>query len=119
VRFLVDECCDAALVDGLRADEHDVVYAVESMRGAPDGDVLALAVREHRILITEDKDFGELVYRLQRPAHGIVFLRFEFSEREAKLARLRSVVADEEARLAAAYVVLEPDKLRIRPLIEQ
>ena len=41
MRFLADECCDAALVDALRGDGHDVLYAIESLRGATDDDILA------------------------------------------------------------------------------
>ena len=41
MRFLTDECCDAALVDALRDDGHDVLYAIESLRGATDDDILA------------------------------------------------------------------------------
>ena len=61
MRFLADECRDEATVAALRHDGHDVVYAVESLRGAPDEEVLARAVSEQRILLTEDKDFGEVL----------------------------------------------------------
>lgn len=62
MRFLADECCDAALVSTLRGDGHDVLYAVESLRGATDDEILLRAFSERRILLTEEKDFGELVY---------------------------------------------------------
>ncbi len=68
MRFLADECCDAGLVAALRDDGHDVLYAVESLRGVPDDEILTRAFSENRILLTEDKDFGDLVYRLRRPA---------------------------------------------------
>jgi predicted nuclease of predicted toxin-antitoxin system len=77
MRFLVDECCDAGVVDALRGDGHNVLYATKSLRGATDDELLTCAVSEERILLTEDKDFGELVYRLRRTAHGIVLLRFD------------------------------------------
>ncbi|MBC8448147.1 MAG: DUF5615 family PIN-like protein [Chloroflexi bacterium] len=117
MRFLADECCDAALVNDLRGDGHDVLYAVESLRGATDDRLLARAFSEHRILLTEDKDFGELVYRLRRQAHGIVLLRFDVADRALKIARLRYLLEQEGERLAGAFVVLEAGKVRIRPLI--
>ena len=89
MRFLADECCDAALVHALRGDGHDVLYAVESLRGATDDELLTRAFTEGRILLTEDKDFGELVYRFQRRAHGIVLLRFDVADRALKIPRLR------------------------------
>jgi len=57
--FLADECCDRGLVERLRQSGHDVVYVFESRRGAADDDILAMAFDQRRILITEDKDFGE------------------------------------------------------------
>ncbi len=117
MKFLADECCDAALVDALREDGHNVLYAVESLRGATDDELLARAFSELRLLITEDKDFGELVYRLCQPAHGIVLLRFDVAGRALKVARLRHLLEQNPERLPGSFVVLEVDKIRIRPLL--
>ena len=116
MRFLADECCDEATVAALRRDGHDAVYAVESLRGASDEEVLARAVSEQRILLTEDKDFRELVYALNRPAHGIVLLRFDVAERALKIPRLRELLEHHSERLGRHFVVLESDKIRLRPL---
>lgn len=117
MRFLADECCDAALVDALRSDGYDVLYAVETLRGATDDELLTRSLSERRIFLTEDKDFGELVYRLQRPAHGVVLLRFDVADRALKVPRLRYLLEQEAERLPGAFVVLEVDKVRVRPLI--
>ena len=61
MKFLADECCDAPLVESLRNDGHDVLYQLEEDAGAPDEDLLGRAYKEKRILLSEDKDFGELV----------------------------------------------------------
>ena len=71
MKLLADECCDAGLVAALRADGHDVLYALESLRGATDDEVLKRANDDERILLTEDKDFGELVHRLKRSSREI------------------------------------------------
>ena len=118
MRFLADECCDAALVSALRSDGHDLLYAVESLRGATDDEILLRAFSERRVLLTEDKDFGELVYRLQRPAHGIVLLRFDVADRTLKVSRLRYLLEQETERLLGSFIVLEVDKARIRPLLQ-
>jgi predicted nuclease of predicted toxin-antitoxin system len=86
------------------------------LRGSSDEVLLAAAFSENRILITEDKDFGELVYRLHRPTRGIVLLRFDTVDREQKIPRMRVLLAEEAERLWGCMVVLEPDKMRIRPL---
>jgi predicted nuclease of predicted toxin-antitoxin system len=117
MRFLADECCDAALVDALRGDGHDVLYAVESLRGATDDELLTRALSERRILLTEDKDFGELVYRLRRLAHGIVLLRFDVADRALKVPRLRYLLDQEAERLPGSFIVLETDKIRVRSLL--
>jgi len=116
VRFLADECCDTATVDALRDDGHDVLYVIESLRGATDDIVLEHAFAENRVLLTEDKDFGELVYRLRYPAYSVILLRFEVQDAMLKIPRLRALLIHEGARIPGAFVVLDSIKVRIRPL---
>jgi len=75
LKFLADECCDAGLVSTLRSSGYDVTYVTEQCAGASDDEVLLKAYNEGRILLTEDKDFGELSYRLRKPSAGIVLMR--------------------------------------------
>ena len=77
MRWLVDECVDAALVQRLRGGGHDVLYVAEIASGATDAQVLRRASDENRLLLTEDKDFGELIFRLRVPVPGLVLLRIE------------------------------------------
>ena len=116
MKLLADECCDVALVEALRADGHDVLYVLESLRGASDEEVLTRAFSEDRLLITEDKDFGELVYRLERPAIGIILLRFDPVDRILKIPRLFDLLRQDPQRLPGSFVVIEADKVRVRPL---
>jgi len=85
MKLLADECCDTGLVQKLRELGHDVLYIAESGSGSSDEQVLNQAFAEERILITEDKDFGELVYRLKRNVFGVILLRFEPLQRIEKL----------------------------------
>lgn len=116
MKLLADECCDAGLVEALRRNGHDVAYVLESRPGVSDTEVLQQAHREERLLLTEDKDFGELVYRLRRPVPGIILLRFDPEERALKLPRLLVLLEREPERLEGAFVVLDAEKARIRPL---
>lgn len=116
MNFVADECCDALLVAGLRGDGHDVVYIQEVSPGCDDDAVLHLAASQQRILLTEDKDFGELVVRLKLPAYGIVLLRLDPSNPDAKLNRLREVLSQDAARLPGSLVVIDETKARFRPL---
>lgn len=62
MRFVADESCDHRVVTALRDTGHDVLEVTETSRGAPDRDVLVLARRERRLLITEDRNFGQLAH---------------------------------------------------------
>jgi predicted nuclease of predicted toxin-antitoxin system len=116
VKLAADECCDALLVAGLRRNGHDVWYVMESARGLDDVSILRQVAAEERVLVTEDKDFGELVVRLGLPAHGVVLLRIEPADSDAKLLRLREVLNENAARLAGSFTVVDRWKTRFRPL---
>ena len=62
MRFLADESCDFAVVRALRAAGHDVTTVSAAAPGAEDQIVAALAGSDSRVLLTEDKDFGQLAY---------------------------------------------------------
>ncbi|MFN0216817.1 MAG: DUF5615 family PIN-like protein [Saprospiraceae bacterium] len=65
MKFIVDEGVDGTLVNLLREAEHDVFYFAESLQSTDDAIILEIANTENRILITRDKDFGELVWRMK------------------------------------------------------
>lgn len=73
----------------MRESGHDVLYVKEDMPGITDTEVLKTAYNEQRVLVTEDKDFGELVYRLKKEVHGIILLRFKVAEKNKKWQQLR------------------------------
>jgi predicted nuclease of predicted toxin-antitoxin system len=88
VRWLIDECVDARLAAVLRESGHDVVYMSEVAPRAADSAVMDRAHRENRLLLTEDKDFGDLTFRQARPVPGLVLLRIDPGRRSQKVARL-------------------------------
>ena len=116
MNLVADECCDALLVKGLRSDGHDLLYVQEIAPGTDDETVLQMAADQQRILLTEDKDFGELVVRLKLPAYGIVLLRMNPADSGAKLARLRDLLVHHVHRLPGSFVVLDRKKVRFRTL---
>ena len=84
MRFLADESCDFAPVRALHAAGHDVVAVSEVARGAEDSVVIELARSEQRVLLTEDKDFGQLVFAAARQSSGVVLLRWPVSARGSR-----------------------------------
>jgi predicted nuclease of predicted toxin-antitoxin system len=87
MRFLADESCDFAVVRALRAEGHAVTTVSEVAAGAPDGRVIAIAIRERAVLLTEDKDFGQLVFAERRATGGVILIRFPAAFR-AELPRV-------------------------------
>jgi predicted nuclease of predicted toxin-antitoxin system len=98
VNIVADECCDAPLIDALRNEGHDVLYVKELAPGSDDSTVLQLSVDQARILLTEDKDFGELVVRLRLPAYGVILLRVHTTDSNVKLERLRQLFRNNSHR---------------------
>ena len=115
-RYLADESCDFAVVRALREAAFDVVAVVEHSPGATDDQVIALSVKEQRVLLTEDKDFGQLVFAANRECAGVIFVRFPASARGSLGARLVDTVRREQDRLVGAFVVIQPHRTRIRRL---
>ncbi|PSP32727.1 MAG: hypothetical protein BRC57_14450, partial [Cyanobacteria bacterium QS_8_48_54] len=77
MRFLVDESSGVAVANWLRKQGHEVFSVYEEARGSNDDSIIQKACVENWILITNDKDFGEKVYREQRPHKGVILLRLE------------------------------------------
>jgi predicted nuclease of predicted toxin-antitoxin system len=119
VKLLADESVDFGTVRALRAAGFDVVAVAELDPGIPDFEVAARAYREFRILLTEDKDFGQLVYATGALAHGVVFVRFPASLRPEMSSTVVDVVQRFGDRLAGQFVVLQPGKVRFSKLREE
>ena len=94
-----------------------MLYVSEKKAGDIDDEILSDAYREERILITEDKDFRELVYRFKKPTHGIVFLRVDVHERHIKWFRLKRLIDDHGTKLQGRFTVVDAQKFRFRPLL--
>jgi predicted nuclease of predicted toxin-antitoxin system len=75
VRWLGDECVEAGLVARLRAESHDVLYVADALAGATDAEIIEGGAANQRLLLTVDKDFGDLVFRRARRVPGVVLLR--------------------------------------------
>jgi len=113
MRFLADESCDYLLVKTLREEGHDVLAVSEIMPRLEDSDVIQLSVREKRILLTEDKDFGQLVYAHGQSSVGVIFLRFPFSARTQISRDLSILIEQQGERLIGCFVTIQPGRIRI------
>lgn len=75
-----------------------------------------MALREHRIVVTEDKDFGQLVYAAAKPSAGVIFIRFPVSARAALHSLILKVVDENGEKLRGSFTVIEPFRVRISRL---
>jgi predicted nuclease of predicted toxin-antitoxin system len=116
VRWLIDECVDADLVVTLRTSGHDVISMSDVGPRATDTEVMDRAESEGRLLLTEDKDFGDLVFRQARPVPGLVLLRIDSSRKSHKGPRLMAAIERFGESLLGRYTVVEDSRFRSRPL---
>lgn len=116
MKFLADEGVDGLIVKTLRDANFDVAYIVEIMSGAEDEAVLKLANSEDRILITRDKDFGELVYRLHQVHSGIILNRLSELNTETKATIVKYVIETYGNELYGSFTVIQPGVIKIRKL---
>jgi predicted nuclease of predicted toxin-antitoxin system len=116
LRLLANENIHAAAVVELRKRGHDVVWIGEGARGASDESVLAQALAERRILLSFDKDFGELVYRRGSEAScGVVRFRIPMHSADAVAARISDVLAS-RSDWAGMLPVVGEDRIRMSVL---
>ena len=112
MRFLVDECTGPKVAAWLRNQTHEVFSVFEQARGMSDDDVLQKAHQENWILVTNDKDFGEKIFRQRQPHSGVVLLRLADERPESKIAVMSKLLQDYSDQLANAFVVVTSHQVR-------
>jgi len=114
VNLLADECVSGEIVTRLRADGHAVAVAGDGAAGAVDDDVLARAAGAGSVLLTADKDFGELVYRLRRAHAGVILLRLAGMAAEERAELVSTVLRERAVELPGSFTVIDRDAVRVR-----
>lgn len=112
MRFLVDECTGPVVARWLRDQQHEVFSVYEEARGMDDDEIIQKAFAENWILITNDKDFGEKIYREHHPHRGVVLLRLTDDRAGNKVAVIRRLIQNYADRLIDRYVVATETKVR-------
>jgi predicted nuclease of predicted toxin-antitoxin system len=114
LNLVADENIDRQVVERLRVEGHDVATSWEAAPGVEDDQVLELARARAAVLITADKDFGELVFRQERAFFGVLLIRLPGMCSEERADRIALVVATHANELGGAFTVVTRTSTRIR-----
>ena len=112
MKFLFDACVSSGVSRKLQSEGHDTLWAGDWPENPSDDEILERAHREGRILITLDKDFGELAIVHARPHSGIIRL-VNFSSRQQAEACLRVIELHGDELRSGAIITVEPNRIRI------
>ncbi len=116
MKFLADENVESAVVMTLRELGCDVLYVSEKHSGISDDEIFELAATENRILITNDTDFGEMVFRQGKIFAGIVLMRFSTEESSKKATTIKHLFKYHKEKLRGHFTVINELQIKIRPI---
>ena len=116
MNFLADESVDAHIVKFLRENNFTVDYITEIKPGISDDKVIKLASQKARILITADKDFGELTYKRNKISEGIIFYRLSGMSNHEKAELVLSVIKTHNSDLKGSFTIITKDHTRVKKL---
>lgn len=117
MRFLADEYFPFASVARLRSDGHDVAAVAEGAVGNTDRENIQLAIRERRVILTYDRDYGELIFERGAPSPpGVIYFRLPSASPEEPAERVIRLLADPEVVILGRFTAVGPQRERWRVL---
>ena len=116
MKFLVDESAGWSITSCLRSLGHDVASVQEQSPGIEDNEVCEWANRDERIIVTNDKGFGKLIFRERIPNRGTILLRLRDERAVNRSGVISRLLAGHEDRIRDHFVVASETSVRIRPL---
>ena len=117
MKLVIDESVDYAIVKILKRNNYDVLSITESFPCISDDRVLEIAVQEKSLLLTEDKDFGELTFRLKKENYGIILIRLSGIPSSEKAEIALQAIQQNLEKMKHSFSVVESRKIRIRKII--
>ena len=116
MKFLIDENVGFTLVKYLRDQGFDVKSVSELFPSRDDVSIIKIAVKEERIIVTNDKDFGYLTFKAIFPPPSLVLLRFKEEIPTEKIKAIKAILNLPEEKIMNHFIVASENKIRIRPL---
>lgn len=114
--ILADENIDHSLIESIRQSGIEVYSIYELQRGTSDFSIIELSKNPPRIILTEDKDFGEWVFAHHIKDISVLLLRYHFTETEQIRHILLKILSDQSIHLFGKFTTLTLHKIRTRPL---
>ena len=117
MKILADESVDIPVFEFLRKNGFDIEHISFFSSGSPDTDVLDYAYKKHRVLLTVDKDFGELAFRTKKRSRGIVLYRLSGLNNQGKAEIILRVFKNRKINLSTNFTVVTKSQIRVRKLL--
>jgi predicted nuclease of predicted toxin-antitoxin system len=117
MRFLADESVDIPVFLFLKERGFDIEHVAHISNGLDDDRVLRLAFSGKKILLTVDKDFGDLAFKFKRPSHGIILYRLEGMTNQEKALIVDGVLRNFSSKLEGAFTVISSKQVRVKKFI--
>jgi predicted nuclease of predicted toxin-antitoxin system len=114
MKILADENVEREIIEALRGAGFDVLSVRESYTGIPDDEVLQVAEKENAVILTNDKDFGELIFRYSLKSRGVILLRLSSLSSAEKINKTIIAIRGHEEELENAFTVVSETLVRIR-----
>jgi predicted nuclease of predicted toxin-antitoxin system len=114
MKFLADENIIQPVVDALREQGYVVGYITELSPGIDDDVILEKAFDKDYVLLTEDKDFGELVYRIKHRFRSVVLIRLHGLSAQSKVRILTTAIKEHGTEFSGNFIVISYNTIRIR-----
>ena len=112
IKFLADVNVEKPIIDFLRKRGYDVKWIPDYNCEIPDEDLLEITNTEKRVLITNDKDFGELIFLQKRLSKGIILIRVKSQSVKIKLKLVKNLLQNYSNKILNHFVVITDKKLR-------
>ncbi|MDQ1265465.1 MAG: hypothetical protein QG635_615 [Bacteroidota bacterium] len=116
--IIADENIHSEIINSLRDAGHDVLSIIEQYSGISDENIINLSIENKRIILTEDKDFGEWVFAHNIRNISVIFLRYNHKDLQGIKTALLSVLSNNIDALFGNFITITINKIRIRSLLK-
>jgi len=114
--IVADENISNSIISNLRSAGYQVISIRADYRGLEDSEIIKIAADKNSVVLTEDRDFGEWVFSHKVQNSGIIYLRYEYTDRKKIIEMLLSVMEKYSDSLYNKFTVITPDRIRIREI---